>query len=342
MDLDRRPPPEISVVVPLYDEEDVLPALYARTTQALVGTESYEIVFVNDGSRDNTLSLLKERAAGDARVLVLNLSRNFGHQAALTAGLDAARGEAVVLMDGDLQDPPEIIPQLIAEWSRGAEVVEAQRRSRQDPGLRGFMFRLFHRWFGFVSDFPIQAEVGTFCLLDRRAADAVVGLQERNRFLPGLRSWVGFSRATVYYDRAARAGGKPKQSLRRLFRYAFDALFSFSYKPLRISWLLGSIVSIFAFTYAAALVVLRLLQINVVTGFTTPTVAILFVGGVQLLAIGILGEYLGRIYDEVKRRPQYIVAERIGVPEGSAARPSDSGSDEPSASLRSGPGASAP
>lgn len=305
--------PTLSVVIPLHDEEAVLPLLYRRLTDALASTPvtSYEIVFVNDGSRDGTLALLRALVAEDPRLVVLDLSRNFGHQPAVMAGIEAARGEAVVLMDGDLQDPPELIPELVAAWHRGYDKVLARRRSRQDPGLRGVMLRLFHRVFGRLSDFPIDSDTGIFGLLSRRATDELLRLQERNRFLPGLRSWIGFAQTEVLYDREARAAGEPKQTFRRLLRYASDAIFSFSYKPLRLSWLLGLVVSAFCFLYAAVLVVLRLLQINVVLGFTTPTVAILFVGGVQLIMIGVLGEYLGRIYDEVKRRPHYIVRERI-------------------------------
>lgn len=303
--------PLVSVVIPLFDEQDVLPELYGRLTAALATTDSYELIFVNDGSRDRTLPLLRDLIDRDGRVIVLDLSRNFGHQAAVTAGLDAALGRAIILMDGDLQDPPELIPELLAQWREGFQIVEAQRRSRQERGLRGLLLRQFHHWFGLLSDFPVHANTGTFSLLDRDAADALVGLQERNRFLPGLRSWVGFRTATIFYDRAARGGGQPKQTIRLLFRYAFDALFSFSYKPLRLSWLLGCAIAIVSLTYASLLFIQRVLQINVVPGFTTPTVAILFLGGVQLFTIGILGEYLGRIYDEVKRRPQYIVAARL-------------------------------
>jgi glycosyltransferase involved in cell wall biosynthesis len=303
--------PTVSVVIPIYDEEALLPALYARLTQALAGEASYEIVFVNDGSHDRSLDLLRDLVARDPRLVTLNLARNFGHQAAVTAGLEAAAGDAVILMDGDLQDPPELLPELLQTWREGHQVVVARRRSRQDPGLRGLLFRLFHRIFGLISDFPIDTDAGIFGLLDRRAADEMIRLQERNRFLPGLRSWVGFRQTTVWYDRAARAAGEPKQTLGRLLRYGFDAVFSFSYKPLRLSWLFGFIVSAAAFAYAALLLLLRLLSVNVVSGFTTPTVAILFLSGVQLITIGILGEYLGRIYDEVKRRPHYIVAERI-------------------------------
>lgn len=303
--------PSVSIVIPIYNEEAVLPLLYERLTAALAATDDCEVIFVNDGSRDGTLPLLRGLVARDARLVVLDLSRNFGHQAAVTAGLDAARGRAIVLMDGDLQDPPELIPDLLAAWREGYDVVVARRRSRQDRGLRGALFRLFHRFFSAISDFPIEPDAGIFGLLDRRAADELIGLRERNRFLPGLRSWIGFRQTTVWYDRAARAAGEPKQTLGRLFRYAFDAVFSFSYKPLHISWLFGLIASSFSFVYAAVLLILRLLQINVVSGFTTPTVAILFLGGIQLITIGILGEYLGRIYDEVKRRPPYIVGERI-------------------------------
>ena len=304
--------PTLSVAIPLYDEEAVLPTLYARLTAALAGEASYEIVFVNDGSHDGTLDQLRALAARDSRVVALDLSRNFGHQAAVTAGLEAARGAAVILMDGDLQDPPEVIPELLAAWRAGYQVVVARRRSRQDSGGRGLAFRLFHRLFGLVSDFPIDPDTGIFGLLDRRAASELIGLRERNRFLPGMRSWVGFRQTTVWYDRAARAAGEPKQTIRRLLQYGFDAVFSFSYKPLRLSWLCGFVISLFSFIYGAVLVLMRILGLNVVVGFTTPTVAILFLSGIQLITIGILGEYLGRIYDEVKRRPHYIIAEQIG------------------------------
>lgn len=308
--------PVISIVLPLYNEESVLPALHARLTRALAGEAPYELVFVNDGSSDRTLALLRDIVAHDSHVVVLDLSRNFGHQAAITAGLEAAQGDAIILMDGDLQDPPEVIPDLLATWHTGYQVVVARRRSRQDRGLRGLLFRLFHQLFGWVSDFPIDADTGIFGLLDRRAAQQLIALEERNRFLPGLRSWIGFQQTTIWYDRAARAAGEPKQTVGRLFRYAFDAIFSFSYKPLRLSWLFGFIVSTLSFIYGAVLLVMRVLDINVVLGFTTPTVAIMFLGGVQLITIGILGEYLGRIYDEVKHRPQYIVAERIEARNG--------------------------
>ncbi len=314
--------PILSVVIPLYNEEEVLPTLHERLSAALAEVGRYEIIFVNDGSDDRTLPLLRDLVARDPHLVVLDLSRNFGHQAAVTAGLEAARGDAVVLMDGDLQDPPEIIPELVQSWREGYRVVLARRRSRQDAGVRGLLFKLFHRIFSLISDFPIDPDTGIFGLMDRRATDELVRLRERNRFLPGMRSWVGFPQTTVWYDRAARAAGEPKQTFRRLLRYGFDAVFSFSYKPLRLSWFFGFIVSSIAFIYGAVLVIMRILRINVVLGFTTPTVAILFLSGIQLITIGILGEYLGRIYDEVKRRPTYIVAERIETPAPDEPRPS--------------------
>lgn len=317
--------PTVSVVIPLYNEEEVLPALHERLTKALAGVAHYEIVLVNDGSSDRTLSILRDFITRDSHLVVLDLSRNFGHQAAVTAGLEAALGDAVILMDGDLQDPPEIIPQLLQSWHEGYRVVLARRRSRQDTGVRGLLFKLFHRIFSLISDFPIDPDTGIFGLMDRRATDELIRLRERNRFLPGMRSWVGFPQTTVWYDRAARAAGEPKQNFRRLLRYGFDAVFSFSYKPLRLSWFFGFIISFLAFIYGAVLVIMRILRINVVLGFTTPTVAILFLSGIQLITIGILGEYLGRIYDEVKRRPTYIVAERIDYDGTADARKSPLG-----------------
>ena len=301
----------LSVVIPLYNEEDVLPILYQRLIQALEVINSHEIIFVNDGSRDRTLSLLLDMARKNRRVVIIDLSRNFGHQAAIMAGIEAAHGNAVILMDGDLQDPPEVIPLLLQAWRAGHPVVIAHRRSRKDPGIRGLMFRAFYRILELVSDFPIQPDAGIFSLLDRQVVEELLRFRERNRYLPGLRSWIGFSQTTVEYDRDARAAGEPKQNAWRLLKYGFDAIFSFSYKPLRLSWALGLLISALAFIYGAILLVARLIGINVVSGFTTTAVAVLFLGGIQLIMIGVLGEYLARIYDEVKQRPSYIVARRV-------------------------------
>ncbi len=303
----------ISVVVPIFNEEAVIPVLHEELLAALepLGVE-FEIVYVNDGSTDTSRELLLQRQTSDARVVVVDLSRNWGHQSALSAGLALARGDAVVLIDGDLQDPPSAIPALLAAWERGAEVVVAQRRRRLDSGLRRLGFSLFYRLLGFLSDFPIPLNAGIFGVLDRRAVDAINALSETNRYLPGLRAWVGFRTEVVLYDRQARAAGKPKQSFVRLLRYALDAIFSFSYKPLRLSLFAGLAISALALVYGAVLIAARLMKtglfgIPVVDGYTSTIVSILFLGGTQLVCVGILGEYIGRIYDEVKRRPLFVV-----------------------------------
>jgi glycosyltransferase involved in cell wall biosynthesis len=303
----------ISIVVPVLNEEAVIPRLHDEIVAALaLEEEPWEIVYVNDGSTDGSLTLLLARQTRDPRVAVVDLSRNWGHQAALSAGLSAARGDAVVLIDGDLQDPPSMIPQLIASWRGGSEVVIAARRSRLESGIRRWLFPLFYRLLGFLSDYPIPLNVGIFGLLDRRAADAIDRMSETNRYLPGLTSWVGFRTQVVFYDRKARAAGEPKQGLLRLIRYALDAIFSFSYKPLRLSLFAGLLVAFFAVFYGIVLTIARLLGsglfgVPVVNGYTSTIVAILFLGGVQLMSAGILGEYLGRVYDEVKRRPLFVV-----------------------------------
>jgi len=284
-----------------------------------------ELILVDDGSRDSSRAMITQATLTEPRITLVSLSRNFGHQAALQAGLEHATGDAVILLDGDLQDPPELFPELVASWREGNQVVIAKRRSRAEKGLRRFLFDSFYKVLDKLSDFPIDLNAGHFSLLDRQAVDGLLSLRERNRFLPGLRSWVGLRRGTVLYDRDERAAGTPKMTLMHLVKYGFDAIFSFSFKPLRAIWSLGFIVSTLAFFYAIFLIALRVFHINVVPGFTTPTVAILFLGGVQLISIGILGEYLGRIYDEVKQRPLYIVGDivRSGKSEyeGASKRP---------------------
>src|SRR5438270_5591362 len=289
----------ISVVVPIYNEEENISAFHAAVSAVMESIqEDWEIVFVNDGSRDSSLSLLLDIQQRDPHVTVVEFSRNFGHQPALTAGLATAKGEAVILMDGDFQDPPEVLPRMVTAWKTGAKVVIAERTSRAEKGLRGRLFPLFYKILGFISDFPIPLNAGIFGLLDRQAADAINNLQEGNRYLPGLRSWVGFPTAVVYYDRADRAAGEPKQTMVKLFKYAMDAIFSFSYKPLRLGLALGSVVMAVAVTLGLAMAGGALSGHATATGMGT-ALTVLFMGGIQLLCIGLLGEYLGRIYDEV-------------------------------------------
>ncbi len=303
----------ISLVIPIYNEEDLVDTLHNRvaTTMEALG-HPWEVVYVDDGSRDRSLQLLLAHQAHDARVTVVELSRNWGHQPAITAGLSIAKGSAVVLMDGDLQDSPEVIPDLVRAWENGAQVVVAERRSRRERGLRRMLFPLFYKVLGYLSDFPIPLNAGIFGLLDRQATDAINRLSESNRYLPGLRSWVGFKTAVVYYDREERAAGEPKQNFWRLLKYALDAIFSFSYKPLRLSLFLGVLTAVLSLVYGIVLVVFRFFGVGifggpVIIGYTSTIVSILLLSGVQLICVGLLGEYIGRIYDEVKRRPLFLV-----------------------------------
>lgn len=313
----------ISIVVPIFNEMEILPELHRRLSSVAAALgEPAELVFVDDGSRDGSAEWLDARAAEDPRVGVVHLSRNFGHQPACSAGLEAARGDAVVLMDGDLQDPPEVIPDLVKAWKAGAEVVFARRRARDEGAVRGAAYRAFYAVFARLSEFPIPLDAGVFGLMDRRALDALLGLGERSRFLPGMRAWVGFRQVSVEYDRERRAAGAPKQTFTRLFRYALDGITSFSYRPLRIATLLGLCVSGFAFLYLARVLLFWIMNWDqqVERGYNTLAVSILFLGGVQLLTIGVLGEYVGRIYEEAKKRPLYIVRSRIGRCAADAAK----------------------
>jgi len=310
------PLPAIAIVIPVYNEEPVLPELFRRLAAVFDREPAcvWSAILVNDGSRDRSAAQIVEQHARDPRFKLVDLSRNFGFQSALAAGLAAAaKADAVVTMDADLQDPPELIPQLVEAWRGGAEVVRAVRRSRRETGLRRVAFDFFHRVFGVLSDYPIEPNSGTFGLLGRAAIEAFNQLSERNRYFPGLRAWVGFPRADVYYDRQERAAGQPQQTFSRLVRYALDGIFSFSYLPLRFLTYTGLFIALLGFAVGLFFVVRRLLGIEIAqTGFTTTVTLLLFLGGVQLIGIGILGEYLGRIYDEVKHRPAYIVKRKTG------------------------------
>lgn len=302
--------PTVTVIIPVFNEEAVLPELFARLTAVFNGDHGcdWRALLVNDGSRDATPGLVRQQAARDPRFALLDLSRNFGFQAALAAGLAQAEGAAVITMDADLQDPPELLPELVACWRGGADVVRAVRRTRQETGLRRLGMDLFHGLFGRLSDFPVERNTGTFGLMSRAAVDALNRLPERHRFFPGLRTWVGFTTGDVFYDRQERAAGEPGQTFAKLVKYALDGVFSFSRLPLRLLTYAGIVISSVGFLIGAFFIVRRLLGIEIAqTGFTTLVTLVLFLGGIQLIGIGILGEYLGRIYDEVKQRPLYIV-----------------------------------
>ncbi len=304
----------LSVVAPLRNEEDALPELYRRLSEAMAGLGvEYELVLVDDGSTDSTASLLAALADGDRRLRVVSLSRNFGHQAALTAGLDHARGDAVVMMDGDLQDPPEVIGRMLDEWRRGSDVVYAVRTSR--PGetrLKLSTARWFYRLFARIAQLELHADAGDFRLLDRRALDALNSLRERSRFLRGMTVWVGFTQSAIEYERDSRFGGETKYTLPRMIRLSFDAITSFSHAPLQVATVFGFIVSAFAFLAIPVAIGFKIAG-QFVPGVTTVLLAVLLLGGIQLITIGIIGEYMGRVYDEVKRRPLYVVRERLNM-----------------------------
>jgi polyisoprenyl-phosphate glycosyltransferase len=313
-------PPTYSLVVPIFNEEAVIPVLLRRIDALIESLDAEaEVIVVDDGSSDTSAIVIEAKARADKRYRLIKLSRNFGHQIAITVGLDYAAGRAVIVMDADLQDPPEVIPALVAAWRDGAEVVRATRRTRADTGLRRAGFDLFHAILGRLSDYPIEPKTGTFGVLGRAAVDAFHQLPERNRFFPGLRAWIGFPTADVPYDRHERAAGKPQQTFRRLVRYALDGVFSFSQLPLRLLTYSGIFVGFAGFCLGLYYVVKRLIKIETApTGFTTLAALVLFLGGVQLIAIGVLGEYLGRIYDEVKHRPLFLVRRPHSAPDSSA------------------------
>jgi polyisoprenyl-phosphate glycosyltransferase len=304
----------VSIVVPIFNEQETLTELRRRLTAAMEsGGEPWEWVAVDDGSRDDSPRMLREFHQQDPRIKVVSLSRNFGHQPAVTAGIHHAHGDCVVLLDGDLQDPPELIPEMVRKWKEGFQVVLAERSSRTERGTRGLGMRLFYPLLRRLSDLPSAPDAGIFGLMDRAVVDEFNKLPERNRFIPGLRSWLGFRQTSVMYDRAGRAAGDPKQTLPRLLRYAVDAIVSFSYRPLRVAAWLGFVASAISFFLAIFyLVTFFAFHKQAGSGFTTLILAMLFLGGVQLIAVGILGEYIGRIYEEVKQRPLYVVRERIG------------------------------
>ena len=312
----------ISVVVPLKDEEGNVVQLLARITTVLERAmqergDDYEIVAVDDGSTDSTLAILREAQAGQPRLTIVSLSRNFGHQIAATAGLETARGDAVILMDGDLQDPPELIEAFLRKWREGYDVVYATRRARKGEGtFKILTARAFYRIIRRLTNVSIPVDTGDFRLMDRRVIEALAQTRERHRFLRGLVSWVGFKQTGIEYERDARHSGRTKYPLSKMVRFAFDGITSFSEIPLRFATVLGFVVSAFAFVYTAIVIVLKFTGHNE-PGYTSTMVAILFFGGVQLIGIGILGEYVGRIYDQVKGRPLYL----ISTLERASARP---------------------
>jgi glycosyltransferase involved in cell wall biosynthesis len=305
----RREPELVSVVTPMLNEEGTARVFVERVIAAL-GPVPWELVVVDDGSTDATREILAELAAGDERIKVIELSRNFGHQTAITAGLDHARGDAVVTIDSDLQDPPELIATMLDCWRDGVDVVYAARTERNgETRFKVATAHLFYRLLSRISSVPMTRDSGDFRLLDRRALDALLGMRERNRYLRGMTVWIGFTQTAVPYSRDPRYAGRTKFSLTRMLRFSLDAIASFSHMPLQVATLVGFAVAAFAFLMIPVAIVFRLLG-QFVPGVTTTIIAVLLLGGIQLMSIGVIGEYVGRIYDEVKARPLYLVSQR--------------------------------
>jgi polyisoprenyl-phosphate glycosyltransferase len=306
----------ISVVVPLYNEENNVAPLLERIAailERLPERPDYEIVLVNDGSTDGTLGAIRNEMRARQHIVLVNLSRNFGHQLAATAGIELASGEAIVLMDGDLQDPPELIEAFVERWRAGYDVVYAVRRTRKgESAFKLFTARLFYRIIKRLTNVAIPVDTGDFRLMSRRVVEALRKSPERHRFLRGMVSWVGYNQTGVDYDRDERHSGSTKYPLPKMLRFAVDGITSFSDIPLRFAAYFGFVVSAMAFVYAIVVIVAKLFRVNppaYTPGWASTIVAVVFLGGVQLISLGIIGEYLGRIYDQVKGRPLYLVSD---------------------------------
>jgi dolichol-phosphate mannosyltransferase len=312
--------PHYSIIAPCYNEEGVLPELYRRIREVMERTgELWELVLVNDGSRDRTPQVMRELHAADPRVKVVDFARNFGHQIAVSAGLDYARGDAVIIIDADLQDPPEVILDMIERWKAGYEVVFAVRTERKgETWFKEFTAKLFYRIIYRITDVHIPLDTGDFRLTDRKVVEAMKQMRERHRFIRGMTSWVGFRQTGVEYVRQERYAGETHYPFRKMFKFALDAITSFSYAPLQVASYLGFAIAGLGALAALGVVYARLfMQATPFLGQATTLVVVLFMGGVQLITLGIIGEYLGRIYDEVKGRPLYLVREALGFEEGS-------------------------
>ncbi len=311
----NREPQSISLVIPCYNEQDVLPEL-RRRLQELVNQYScpVEVVLIDDGSKDQTWPLLNQYAQEDNFIKAIRLSRNFGHQTAITCGLDQTRGEVVVILDADLQDPPELIPEMIKEWSDGYDVVYGQRKKREGEALsKKFFAFAFYRIFEKIAGLEVPKDTGDFRLMDRRAVDALQSLRERHRFVRGMVSWIGYHQKALQYDRPERFAGVTKYPFRKSLFLAIDAITSFTYAPLRLASYLGVATSALAFFYIVVIVFLKVLGINF-PGYTSIMASILLLGGVQLTVLGILGEYVGRIFEQGQQRPLYLVDQITGEP----------------------------
>ncbi|MCP1451480.1 glycosyltransferase family 2 protein [Priestia megaterium] len=301
-----------SIVIPVYNEQEVIHETYRRLTEVMRSTkEAYELLFVNDGSRDRTAEIIKEYSEQDPAVVLLDFARNFGHQIAITAGMDYARGEAVVVIDADLQDPPELILEMIEKWKQGFDVVYAKRTKRKgETYFKKQTAAMFYRFLRAMTDIDIPLDTGDFRLLDRKVCNQMNSIQEKNRFVRGLVSWVGFKQTAVEYERDERLAGESKYPLKKMLKLSMDGITSFSYKPLKLASYAGVTLSGIGFIYLLVVLYLKLFTDSTITGWSSLIVIQLFFSGIILIILGMIGEYIGRIYDETKNRPLYIVREK--------------------------------
>ena len=304
-----------SVILPVYNEQENINSLYKRVVKVLADLKKeYEVIFINDGSHDRTRNILEDLHRKTSNIKIINFSRNFGHQTAVTAGLDFASGEQVAILDADLQDPPEILPKFFAKLEDGYDVVYAIRKKRKENIFKRIAYSFFYKILHSIASVDIPLDSGDFCVLSQRMVKTINSFPERNRFIRGLRSWAGFKQIGLEYEREKRFAGESKYGIKKLFKLAFDGIFSFSFIPLQIMFVLGSVslfLSIMGIFWAIYMKFFTTAY-NQVPGFATTTILIMFVGGLQLFSIGIMGEYLRRVYDEVKQRPQYIIESKIG------------------------------
>ncbi|MDP8966532.1 MAG: glycosyltransferase family 2 protein [Cyanobacteriota bacterium] len=314
--------PKYSFIIPVYNEEETLLEMYRRVRAVMDRMDdAVELILVNDGSRDRSLSLLRDLHEKDSRVCYLSLARNFGHQIAVTAGLNYVRGDAIVILDADLQDPPELIPDLVEKWRQGYQVVYAQRtQRRQESWLKRLPAYVFYRVMQRLADVDIPLDTGDFCLMDRRVVDVLNRMPEHNRYIRGLRSWVGLPQTSIHFEREPRFAGDVKYTFRKSLSLAANGLVTFSRVPLRLSTYVGLLAAAVAVLMALLVLYWRVFTPHSpLTGFATILIAVFFLGAVQLVSIGILGEYVGRIYEEVKGRPLYVLSEVAGFTEEQAA-----------------------
>lgn len=310
----------VSIVIPVLNEEGILPQLYDRLTAVMQGVGTgYEVLFVNDGSTDGSLAIMQELHERDPRVKVISLSRNFGHQVAITAGLDFAKGDAVIVMDGDLQDPPEVLPRMLERWRAGYDVVYGVRKARKgESWFKRLSAAVFYRLMRQTTSLAVPVDSGDFRLLDRRAADSLRRIRERSRYVRGLTSWIGFRQTGVTFERDVRRIGTTKYPLRKMLKFALDGITAFSTVPLQLATYLGFVFSAVSFAYIVYAVYLKLFTDAPIQGWASLVVAVLFLGGIQLTTLGIVGAYVGRIYEEVKDRPLYVVDSLLGLENGTA------------------------